>query len=431
MQQALCGRFSTCDDFSLANVLEAERKRPESSYLAEPPAVWLDDFFQWLNPILESCCSVKKRNPSEFCGPDDNELLCKPCYEDREPGWNITMEGLPEGDEFVRYLHQWLESPANQDCALGGKAGYSSAIAFDSETGGVQASHFRTYHTPLKHQNDFIDALASAKRMSEDLSARTGSKVFPYSIFYVYFEQYARIVTTTRAVLALALLAVFTVTSLLLGSWRTGSVVVLTVFLIVMNVMVRTLTVRLVLRPRQADLSAVHATQGVMGIWHISLNAISLVNLVIAIGIGVEFCSHIARAFMGAGAGGGGLPHSHPAGQKERDDRAYAALIDVGSSVFSGITLTKIIGISVLALTKSKLLEVYYFRMWLTLILSGALHGLVFLPVALSFQGGQGYSLDDKEDLDFIEEVARYRGRPFFAGDDDDDDQSVSSGDRF
>lgn len=62
---------------------------------------------------------------------------------------------------------------------------------------------------------------------------------------------------------------------------------------------------------------------------------------------------------MGAGAGGGaGLPHGHPAGEKERDDRAYAALVDVGSSVFSGITLTKLIGISVLALTKSKLLEV-------------------------------------------------------------------------
>lgn len=95
-----------------------------------------------------------------------------------------------------------------------------------------------------------------------------------------------------------------------------------------------------------------------MGLWHISLNAISLVNLVVSIGIALEFCSHIARAFMGAGAGVGGLPHGHPAGQKERDDRVYAALIDVGSSVFSGITLTKLIGISVLALTKSKLLEV-------------------------------------------------------------------------
>jgi Niemann-Pick C1 protein len=70
----------------------------------------------------------------------------------------------------------------------------------------------------------------------------------------------------------------------------------------------------------------------------------------------------------------------------------------VDKQVFSGITMTKLIGISVLALTKSKLLEVYFFRMWLALILSGALHGLVLLPVLLSYLGGQGYSLEDTDE---------------------------------
>jgi Niemann-Pick C1 protein len=60
--------------------------------------------------------------------------------------------------------------------------------------------------------------------------------------------------------------------------------------------------------------------------------------------------------------------------------------------------MTKLIGISVLALTKSRLLEVYFFRMWLALILSGALHGLVLLPVLLSYLGGQGYSLEDTDE---------------------------------
>lgn len=51
-----------------------------------------------------------------------------------------------------------------------------------------------------------------------------------------------------------------------------------------------------------------------------------------------------------------------------------------------------------MAFTRSKLLEVYYFRMWFSLILSGALHGLVLLPVVLSFTGGQGYSLEDTDE---------------------------------
>jgi Niemann-Pick C1 protein len=36
--------------------------------------------------------------------------------------------------------------------------------------------------------------------------------------------------------------------------------------------------------------------------------------------------------------------------------------------------------------------------MWLTLILSGVLHGLVLLPVVLSLAGGQGYALEDADE---------------------------------
>jgi Niemann-Pick C1 protein len=74
---------------------------------------------------------------------------------------------------------------------------------------------------------------------------------------------------------------------------------------------------------------AVINVMGVMGYWGVSLNAISLVNLVISLGIAVEFCSHIARAFMGAGSG---LPFDKDP-SKERNDRAFAALVDVGPSV--------------------------------------------------------------------------------------------------
>ncbi|KAJ7937284.1 patched family-domain-containing protein [Mycena leptocephala] len=386
-QQALCGRFTTCANFSIANSLEAERKRPQASFISEPTASWIDNFLNWLNPNGGSCCRVRKANPSVFCGERDSARLCQPCYLDQTPAWNITMEGLPEDEEFMRYLKQWLISPTGESCPVAGKSSFGTALSLSEDGGQVVASHFRTSHSPLKTQDDFINAFAAAHRVAEDISRQTGSSVFPYSIFYVYFDQYAHIVAITQEVLGFGLAAVLLVTALMLGSWRTGSIVTAVVALTVVTVM------------------------GVMAVWDISLNAVSLVNLVISLGIAVEFCAHIARAFMSAGSG---LPMDHPAGQRERDERMWTALVDVGPSVLSGITFTKLIGMSVLALTRSRLLEIYYFRMWLTLIISGALHGLVLLPVILS----------QEADEEWMSNAIRndYEYAPFLA-----DDDSVAS----
>ena len=303
-QQALCARFTTCDDFSVANTLEAERKRPAVSYFSDPAASWIDDFLTWLNPNAD-CCRVRKRSPDVFCSPRDSSRLCQPCWAGKNPPYNITMEGLPEGEEFIRYLKQWLISPTNEDCPLGGQASYGTAISINDAQDDVVASHFRTFLNPLKTQADYINAFDASHRIADDMSRRTGVSVFPYSLFFVFFDQYAHIVSITQQVLGLGLASILVVTALFLGSWRTGMIVTAVVALTVVNVM------------------------GVMGLWGVSLNAISLVNLVISLGIAVEFCAHVARAFMNSGPG---LIMDHPMGQ-ERDERMSAALVDVGPSV--------------------------------------------------------------------------------------------------
>ena len=224
------------------------------------------------------------------------------------------MSGLPEGDEFMRYLKQWLVSPTTEECPLAGKASFGTALAITPDDSEIVASHFRTFHTPLKSQADFINSFEAAHRIAKDISEKTGVSVFPYSLHYVFFDQYAHIIGITQEVLGIGLGAVLIVTAFMLGSWRTSFIVTGVVALTVTSVM------------------------GVMPIWDIDLNAISLVNLVISLGIAVEFCAHVARAFMSAGSG---LPIDHPAGQKERDERMWSALVDVGPSVCGSPCLAK------------------------------------------------------------------------------------------
>ncbi|KAF0464950.1 multidrug efflux transporter AcrB transmembrane domain-containing protein [Gigaspora margarita] len=375
-QRALCGRFSTCEQFSLSNILEQERKRPHVSYIAEPTASWIDDFLHWLNPSLEMCCRFKKdSNPTEMCDIYDDEDDCEVCFKDREPHWNITMEGLPEGNEFIYYMNLWKNSAPDELCPLAGKAAYGDAIVPSPKNNTIVASHFRTFHTPLKSQKDYISAYHAAHRVSKLIKKKNPTvDVFPYSVFYIFFEQYEHIVGLSAEIFLFAFISIWIVTTVLLGSVWTGLIVVGHVIMIVVDVL------------------------GIMVIWGVSLNAVSLVNLVICVGIGVEFCVHVVRAFV---VGGEGV---------ERNERAYGAIVDVGSSVFSGITLTKFWGILVLAFTRSKIFEVYYFRMYVSMVISGALHGLVLLPVVLSLIGGPGIGIGEDFDYDVVDEVLG--GRP-------------------
>ncbi|VTJ90604.1 Hypothetical predicted protein, partial [Marmota monax] len=308
-----------------------------------------DSLFDWVKP-QSSCCRVYNIT-DQFCSASVVDPSCVRCRP-------LTPEGKqrPQGGDFMKFLPMFLSDNPNPKCGKGGHAAYSSAVNILGNNTGIGATYFMTYHTVLQTSADFIDAMKKARLVASNITETMSTKgsnyrVFPYSVFYVFYEQYLTIIDDTIFNLGVSLGSIFLVTVIVLGCELWSAVIMcVTIAMILVNIF------------------------GVMWLWGISLNAVSLVNLVMSCGISVEFCSHITRAFTVSAKG------SHV-------DRAEEALALMGSSVFSGITLTKFGGIVVLAFAKSQIFQIFYFRMYLAMVLLGATHGLIFLPVLLSYIG--------------------------------------------
>uniref|UniRef100_A0A8C7GR78 NPC1 like intracellular cholesterol transporter 1 n=1 Tax=Oncorhynchus kisutch TaxID=8019 RepID=A0A8C7GR78_ONCKI len=173
----------------------------------------------------------------------------------------------------------------------------------------------------------------------------------PSRVTYVFYEQYLTIVSEGLFNISLCLLPTFVVCCLLLGmDLRSGALNLLTIIMITVD------------------------TVGVMTLWGIDYNAVALINLVTAVGISVEFVSHMTRSFAMS------IQPTHV-------ERAKEATATMGSAVFAGVAMTNLPGIVVLAFAKAQLIQIFFFRLNLVITLLGMAHGLIFLPVLLSYFG--------------------------------------------
>lgn len=118
-----------------------------------------------------------------------------------------------------------------------------------------------------------------------------------------------------------------------------------------------------------------------------------------AVGISVEFVSHMTRSFALS------VQPTHVERAKEATAKMGSAvralaqppslerpscgrLTDVHlPQVFAGVAMTNLPGILVLAFAKAQLIQIFFFRLNLIITLLGLVHGLVFLPVLLSYFG--------------------------------------------
>jgi Niemann-Pick C1 protein len=252
-QNKICS-LPGCDSDSLTAQLSAQATIKQYSKIANPPNSWLDDYLIWVSPNI-NCCRIYEES-GKFCSAKEpmNATYCEKCLNQSD----LYTCFSPFPNIFYHYLHYFLKDNPGIHCAKGGHAAYQQAIRFKSNTS-IESSYFSTYHTPLAKDTDFIDALKRAREISKNLTLTLNgtAEVFPYSLVYVYYEQYLSVARDAAINLGLCAAAIFVVVFLLMGfSLSCAIIVTTTVAMIVVDLM------------------------GVMYLWHISFNAVSVVNLV-------------------------------------------------------------------------------------------------------------------------------------------------------
>lgn len=293
----------------------------------------------------------------------------------------------------------------------------------------VMTSRLRTQHTPLRNQSDFIDSMQHTQQAVSQLQSslptvdlsiygiqnygnlNDGSSLnssnygyigddehltwlppapnvgsaFPYSLIYVYYDQYSYIRGVTVTLLAVSIATVILASFLVTAP----SVAIITGLLITSSTVCLCGWVWL-LNP--------HGVPDPFGSgpYGVDINAVSVVNIVAAVGLSVEFIIHMAAAYVRS-ANYIDIHDNHniyklsmnqPTTPSEASARALHALVHTGSSVITGITFTKLVGVAILGYAPSQLFRLYYFRMYLGIIIMGAFHGLALLPVLFATFGG-------------------------------------------
>ena len=179
-------------------------------------------------------------------------------------------------------------------------------------------------------------------------NANLTGKVFPISIFYPAWETDEVISKELYRNIGLAIICVFITTLFLLNNIITSLLVIFCVMLSLIDV------------------------AGFMYFWGVTIDTVSCVNLIIAIGLCVDYSAHIAHRFGEEIAG-------------SRNKRAQAALINIGPAVLNG-GISTFLAFVLLAGSRSHVFSVF-FKIFFLVVTFGLFQGLVVLPVLLSIFG--------------------------------------------
>ncbi|XP_059043596.1 patched domain-containing protein 3-like [Mustela lutreola] len=194
-----------------------------------------------------------------------------------------------------------------------------------------------------------VSSSINKKTMLSQLRSKAEKCEIPLMVYnqaFIYFDQYTAILENTVRNVIVASTAMFIVSLLLIphplcSLWVTFAIA-----------------------------SVIVGVTGFMAFWNVNLDSISMINLVICIGFSFDFSAHISYAFVSS---------SKPS----VNQKTIEALYLLGYPVLQS-ALSTVIGVCVLSAAKAYIFRTFFKIMFLVMVF-GAAHGLIFIPVFLTF----------------------------------------------
>lgn len=287
------------------------------------------------------------------------------CVAGAVPQCDTTTGLVAVDSEYYNALAVWLQ---------GAGARYSGDVVFVDPADpqqGIKASRFTAELAPMNRvvggrivvdSDRAIQVMDGLREACDSWNDLPGGRAMPYTYTFLSWETFRIIKREMFVSVSLCLAAVFIIALALLAHPLTAVLVFLAVVMTVVDIL------------------------GCMNMWGLAIDNVSVIQLVISVGLCIDYAAHVGHNFM-----------LH---QGSRSQRVVATLGDVGSAVICG-AISTFLGVMLLALSKSYVFRVLFQTFFLTVIL-GVAHGLILLPALLAAVGPESY----KGPATVVEEMA-------------------------
>lgn len=264
-----------------------------------------------------------------------------------DDGWPTNYE------DFVATLRSYAQF-------MGPGAKYAQDIVLSSDGSDLEALRVKAEYVRLtkSYRGEVLDDASSQIAAMDATRSMVNSwtdlaPAFPYSVKFIDIEGFKIINSELYRNVGLAILAVGIIVLITVASFVTALLITVNVAFCIIEIL------------------------GAMFALGLVIDSVSVINIVLAVGLSIDYSAHIGHCFMVKGG-------------NNNDARATESLADIGASVLNG-ALSTFLAVAVLLFSKSYVFRTLAIQFALTVSL-GVCHGLILLPVLLALFGPKPFA---------------------------------------